>query len=210
MMEYRYNTRFLALDTPADLEAEIRTIETYAEAVPRVLRKASHRLVRVERLPAIAAMILKQELLALDGDALISPAVYLGDHDALTDALIFATLRQLHDLARRLGALGDHGGPPLRALAALAAELEALLQADAPAERGALEVAGRRLVWGARTYVMGIINVTPDSFSADGLAQPGSDLAAAALERARGCAAEGADLLDIGGESTRPGARSIG
>src|SRR5262245_41820464 len=208
MMEYRYNTRFLALDTPADLEAEIRTIETYAEAVPRVLRKASHRLVRVERLPPIAAMILKQELLALDGDALISPAVYLGDRDAVTDALIFATLRQLHDLARRLGALGGHG--QLGALATLAAELPALLQADAASDRGALEVAGQRLVWGARTYVMGIINVTPDSFSADGLAQSDVDLVAAALERARSCAAEGADLIDVGGESTRPGAQPIG
>jgi dihydropteroate synthase len=203
-MENRYNARFLALPLPADLEAEIATIETYAEAVPRVLLKASHRLVRVERLPATTAMILKQELLALDGDALISPAVYLGDRNAVTDALIFATLRQLHELARRLGAL------PLPPLAALAAELAALLRADAPAERGALDIAGRRLVWGARTYLMGIINVTPDSFSADGLVQADADLAAAALVRARVCAAEGADLLDIGGESTRPGAQPIG
>jgi dihydropteroate synthase len=209
-MEYQYNTRFLALAAPADLEAEIRTIETHAAAVPRVQLKASHRLVRVERLPAAAAMILKQELLALDGDALISPAVYLGDRDAVTDALIFATLRQFHELVRRLGVLGDRVGPPLQALAALAAELEALLRADAPTDRGALDVAGRRLVWGARTYVMGIINVTPDSFSADGLAQPDIDLAVAALERARSCAAEGADLLDVGGESTRPGAQPIG
>jgi dihydropteroate synthase len=209
-MEDHHNTRFLALDTPADLEAEIRTIESYGEAVPRVLRKASHRLVRVERLPAVAAMILKQELLALDGDALISPAVYLGDRDTTTDALLFATQRQLHDLVRRLGGLGSHGEPPLRALGALAAELTSLLEADAPAGRGALDLAGRQLSWGERTYVMGIINVTPDSFSADGLAQPTVDLAAAALERARACAAEGADLLDVGGESTRPGAQPIG
>jgi dihydropteroate synthase len=57
---------------------------------------------------------------------------------------------------------------------------------------------------------MAIINVTPDSFSADGLAQPGADIALAALEQARRAAAEGADLLDIGGESTRPGAQPIG
>jgi dihydropteroate synthase len=206
--DQHYNTRFLALDTPTDLEAQIRTIERYAEAVPRVLRKAAHRLVRVERLPAVAAMILKQELLALDGDALISPNVYLGDRDAVTDALIFATLRQLQDLVRRLSALGEHG-EPLQALGTLAAELAALLQAEAPDDRGALDVAGQRLTWGARTYVMGIINVTPDSFSADGLAQLDIDLAAAALERARACAAEGADLLDVGGESTRPGAQPI-
>jgi dihydropteroate synthase len=57
---------------------------------------------------------------------------------------------------------------------------------------------------------MGIIYVTPDSFSADGLAQPGADVAEAALAQARRQAAEGADLLDVGGESTRPGARPIG
>jgi dihydropteroate synthase len=73
-----------------------------------------------------------------------------------------------------------------------------------------LTLSSAQLEWGARTYVMAIINVTPDSFSADGLAQPGADIALAALEQARRAAAEGADLLDIGGESTRPGAQPIG
>jgi len=73
-----------------------------------------------------------------------------------------------------------------------------------------LDLGRTRLEWGARTYVMAIINVTPDSFSADGLALPGADIAVAALEQARHAAAEGADLLDIGGESTRPGAQPIG
>ena len=55
--------------------------------------------------------------------------------------------------------------------------------------------------WGARTYVMGIINVTPDSFSGDGLAGDVS----AAVAQARAFVEAGADLLDVGGESTRPG-----
>ncbi len=66
------------------------------------------------------------------------------------------------------------------------------------------------LRWGSRTYIMGILNVTPDSFSADGLAQPGADVAVAAVAQAQRFAAEGADILDIGGESTRPGATPIG
>ena len=58
--------------------------------------------------------------------------------------------------------------------------------------------------WGTRTFVMGILNVTPDSFSGDGL-QRGADVVGAAVARARAMVDEGADLLDIGGESTRPG-----
>jgi dihydropteroate synthase len=58
------------------------------------------------------------------------------------------------------------------------------------------------LRWGERTYVMGILNVTPDSFSGDGV---GDDIKAA-LARARQLVEEGADIIDVGGESTRPGA----
>jgi dihydropteroate synthase len=54
--------------------------------------------------------------------------------------------------------------------------------------------------WGDRTYVMGIINITPDSFSGDGLANVES-----ALAQAIRMVDEGADILDVGGESTRPG-----
>ena len=58
--------------------------------------------------------------------------------------------------------------------------------------------------WGERTYVMGIINVSPDSFSGDGLSglEP-------ALIQAQRMAEEGADILDIGGESTRPGSEPV-
>jgi dihydropteroate synthase len=64
--------------------------------------------------------------------------------------------------------------------------------------------------WGQRTYVMGIINATPDSFSGDGVAEaaddwlPG-DVVIRAVEQARRFLADGADILDVGGESTRPG-----
>ena len=59
--------------------------------------------------------------------------------------------------------------------------------------------------WGSRTYVMGILNATPDSFSGDGL---GTDLDAA-LEQARRFVEAGADILDVGGESTRPGHQEV-
>jgi dihydropteroate synthase len=64
-----------------------------------------------------------------------------------------------------------------------------------------------RLTWGARTYLMGIVNVTPDSFSGDGLAVPDrtiDEVVAAALDQAASFVAAGAEILDVGAESTRP------
>ncbi len=58
--------------------------------------------------------------------------------------------------------------------------------------------------WGERTYVMGVLNVTPDSFSGDGLLAA-ADPVAAALVRAQRMVADGADILDVGGASSRPG-----
>jgi len=75
--------------------------------------------------------------------------------------------------------------------------------------------------WGSRTYVMGILNVTPDSFSGDGLLVAAdlqvagrppltADPVRAAVAMARQMVADGADILDIGGESTRPGHAAVG
>lgn len=72
-----------------------------------------------------------------------------------------------------------------------------------PEERKALSLSvanGEPLVWGRRTYVMGVINLAPDSFSGDGL----DGNVSAAVDQARRMEEEGADLLDVGGESTRP------
>ncbi|GJM41311.1 MAG: dihydropteroate synthase [Ardenticatenaceae bacterium] len=62
--------------------------------------------------------------------------------------------------------------------------------------------------WGKRTYVMGILNVTPDSFSGDGVLQRENEVAAA-VAQAQQFAADGADIIDIGGESTRPGSTPV-
>jgi dihydropteroate synthase len=81
-----------------------------------------------------------------------------------------------------------------------------------------MTIGRRRFAWGERTFIMGIVNVTPDSFSGDGLladalamsnkaadtGEPSHPIAVA-VAQARSMVAEGADLLDVGGESTRPG-----
>ena len=65
-----------------------------------------------------------------------------------------------------------------------------------------------RLAWGSRTYVMGILNITPDSFSGDGLLGA-EGTQETILARARAFVQAGVDILDIGGESTRPGAQMV-
>lgn len=66
--------------------------------------------------------------------------------------------------------------------------------------RGITDIGGRQFVWGERTYVMGVINVTPDSFSHDGV---GKDVDVA-VRLAAQFQEDGADIIDVGGESTRP------
>ena len=59
--------------------------------------------------------------------------------------------------------------------------------------------------WGEKTYIMGVVNLSPDSFSGDGI---GADIPRT-LEQARRMVGEGADIIDVGGESTRPGTEPL-
>jgi dihydropteroate synthase len=93
---------------------------------------------------------------------------------------------------------------------------------DANRDLGSTRIGPRTFRWGERTYVMGILNITPDSFSGDGLlaatgagtrASKGvsaADSVEAAVAQALRMVSEGADMLDIGGESTRPGHEPVG
>ena len=78
-----------------------------------------------------------------------------------------------------------------------------------PGTPAPLAIGPRTFAWGTRTFVVGILNVTPDSFSGDGLLGAGGDPVAAALVLARRMVDEGADLLDVGGESSRPGHAAV-
>src|SRR5574338_1518932 len=78
-----------------------------------------------------------------------------------------------------------------------------------------LQIGNHMFHWGSRTYVMGILNVTPDSFSGDGLLpslpveEGRGEGVNAAVEQAKEFLASGADILDVGGESTRPGSQPV-
>ena len=76
---------------------------------------------------------------------------------------------------------------------------------QAASPHGETVIGGHVFRWGSRTYLMGVVNVTPDSFSGDGIAGD----ATAAADLAERMAADGAHLIDVGGESTRPGAAPV-
>ncbi|HZB95628.1 MAG TPA: dihydropteroate synthase [Herpetosiphonaceae bacterium] len=207
-MPERFNVRILDLPTAGEIAREVARIERYPERVAAITPKGLFILIHAAGLSSAAAMILKQELLALDADCVISPEVYLGDRAASTDALIMATTRQYRALIPRLRLF------PIGDLPGLASEIEQTLAAYEGVPEP-LEIRGMSFHWGERTYVMGILNVTPDSFSGDGLLTSGQPtggqnaFVAAALAQAHSFAAGGADVLDVGGESTRPGARPV-
>ena len=76
---------------------------------------------------------------------------------------------------------------------------------EAAGDRGTLRLGSRDLAWGTRTFVMGVLNVTPDSFSGDGVANDAKALQA----RIDALVDEAPDVIDVGGESTRPGAAEV-
>ena len=79
-----------------------------------------------------------------------------------------------------------------------------------PGPLGETRIGPRTFAWGTRTFVMGILNVTPDSFSGDGLVGgTRRSTVEAAVALARQMVEDGADLLDVGGESSRPGHASV-
>ncbi|HEY3451928.1 MAG TPA: dihydropteroate synthase [Myxococcales bacterium] len=136
----------------------------------------------------------EHELRALEAVQGLPPTLFGDAERARGSALVYSQREQLKDLARKMtGPLAEMGRHLLQAIERTAAP-------PAP-----MRIGRRTFEWGSRTYLMGVVNVTPDSFS-DGGKHATADTAVAAGER---LAAEGVDLIDIGGESTRPGSEPV-
>jgi dihydropteroate synthase len=194
-----FNVRVLNLDSPERIKEEMEKIGASPPGVKIMTPKASFRIVKLEGLNFAAANILKQEMLSRGGDVVTSRSVYT-TKESDSDVLLLGTLRQYDDLLAKLRM------QPLKSLLAMASDLEQALAWYSGDGMQPLEVGERLFEWGTKTYIMGVVNVTPDSFSGDGL---GDDVERA-LDQALRMAEEGADLLDVGGESTRPGSEPVG
>jgi dihydropteroate synthase len=127
--------------------------------------------------------------------------------DGASDMWVSASESGLRQALAALHAEGSAGA------VALADELHAALTRAQRQVSPSCRIGSREFVWAERTHVMGIVNVTPDSFSGDGLLAAATDVTERDVERAVGLAlqmlSDGADLIDVGGESTRPGASSL-
>ncbi|MCX5710606.1 MAG: dihydropteroate synthase [Candidatus Omnitrophica bacterium] len=174
------------------LMQEIR-VDSYGVGI--MLPKANHYLVRLNKVSNISANILKQEMLSLGGDVAVSRGALTGSVKK-TDCLLMGTLSQFDRLNNKLAAQ-PFG---LNRLA------ESLRSSFTRYEREdfILDLGRYRLNLGVRTHIMGILNITPDSFSGDGLLHKDC-----ALKYAGQLIRDGADIIDVGGESTRPGARPV-
>jgi len=159
------------------------------EGMDIMLPKMRYYVFMVRGLDPRAANILKQEMLAAGGEAAISYHT-ICDLTIPTDCLLSGTERQFELAAAKMAA------QPF-GLKSLSAELECAIRNLG--QCGSRKVGPLEL--GKRTLVMGILNVTPDSFSGDGITDSQS-----ALARGLEMASQGADIIDVGGESTRPGA----
>jgi dihydropteroate synthase len=192
----KYRPRVLKFHTPAQLAAEMRSIGSEEAGVQIMVPKGDWFALRLEDVPGKAASLLKQSMLSLGGEACVSRQVAAWD-ETPRPAILLGDRRHYARLTRKLKA------EPF-GLAGLAEEIDALLRrlhhVPEPIKCG-----NQELHFEGPALVMGIINMTIDSFSGDGL---GYDVTAA-VNQAKYFAAAGASLLDVGGESTRPGSEGV-
>lgn len=200
----RYNVRIHTTQRAADLEAMMARVGAEPPGIARMVPKAVHYVVEVHGVRTPAALILKEEMLSKGGDAAIHRDCITGGGDR-SDVILMGSEKVFR---RVIAAL------PVQpfSLKRIAREINEAIDGFM---RGAFRRPPEDLLTGPigrlydaiaeRTVVMGILNVTPDSFSDGGLhASPGD-----AAEHGLRMVDDGADIIDIGGESSRPGADPI-
>ncbi len=163
-------------------------------SLPYMEPKLAHRNLLVQGVKLYAANILKQSMLSLGGDVAIHRGVISGRVD-VSDCIIMGDLRHYRLLVEKLNLQPG--------MAELAGLIEQQVFAD---DQGlSLMLLGKEYHWDDTPVIMGVLNVTPDSFSDGGAWLDPQKAADHALDLVQ----SGADIVDVGGESTRPGARRI-
>lgn len=190
--EMLYNLRVVEIRNREEAKRFIADVGADPRGVAWMTPKAVFRVLKVDNLSSRAANILKQEMLSKGGEAAVHHDA--GDFAAeKTSVLLMGTLRQYDQLCQKLK-MQPFG------LSVLAQEIKKVLNNYEQGRVVRLNCRGRLLVLGERTLIMGVLNVTPDSFSDGGRFYEIDSAVAHAKEMVE----LGADIIDIGGESTRP------
>ncbi|MDX1534203.1 MAG: dihydropteroate synthase, partial [Thermoplasmata archaeon] len=190
-----FNAHVLELPEARDVKQALRAVGVQAQGQPILGRKGLFRVVRLQGVGYREALIAKQEMLGAGGDAATPKGTVEFTSDE-GDVILLGTPQHF----RRF--LGKMKHQPFRS-AALAAEVEEAL-AHYDREAFVLRFPSTELPL-AQTLVMGILNVTPDSFADGGRFEDPE----AAIAHARTLVDEGAAVVDIGAESTRPGSDPV-
>jgi dihydropteroate synthase len=188
--------RLLQLSSPPEAEDCLKKIGVEPYGIASMGPKMSHLNLFIEGLKPKVSNIIKQEMLSLGGDA----AVSRGSVDCSvekTDVLIMGTEKQVLRFIDKIS-LQPFG------LKGIASDLRVLLL-NLSRDRFFLKTPRRDIPIAGRTLVMGVINATPDSFSDGGAIADERD----GLRQAVKLVSEGADILDVGGESSRPDRKSV-
>lgn len=188
--------RCLHISDPEEGRKELRRIGVDPYGIEAMCPKMSNHNVLLEGLECKVANILKQEMLSVGGDVAVSRGSVECSVEK-TDALILGTEKQIGILADKI-ALQPFG------LKEIARGLKELLH-NMVRTRYRLTTPERTIEIAGRTLIMGILNRTPDSFSDGGL---NMDMDSA-VRRGIELEEEGADILDVGGESSRPGSEAV-
>jgi len=192
----KYLPRIIDIKDELQARIELERIGVHADGVRIMIPKSVFRAVKVRGIKPIAANIIKQEMLSRGGEVAVSHGA-INQSVKTTDIIIFGNLRQFADLIKKLK---RHQFD----LPVLASEIEDSIKAH-DNNPPPIKIGKRKFIFGKKTYIMGVLNVTPDSFSDGGKFFSAND----AVEQALRMEGEGADIIDIGGESTRPGAKKV-
>ena len=188
--------RVISIDGSPSARSEMGKIGVHETGIRIMEKKAIFYSIKVENVKSQTANIIKQEMLSLGGEAAVSRDV-LNFSRKKSDVLLLGTEKQFRELIVKLSR--QPFGLPL-----LSQEIKKVFS-NYQKRDFKLSSKGHTLQLGKRTLIMGVLNVTPDSFYDGGRY---SNLRKA-VERALEMVEEGADIIDIGGESSRPGANSV-
>jgi len=177
------------------LKKELEDIDVDPRGIDIMLPKGEFHLFKTDKLNSSAAVLLKEKMLDLNAECAIAQDAVMNSGNKYP-TILMGTRDQFELLVKKLN---TEGYPELLEIT------KGLRDYFASRDQGCLVIRDKKIDLNHRTLIMGILNLTPDSFSDGGQFSSKEE----AVEFALKMEEDGADIIDIGGESTRPGAEPV-